>query len=247
MSKGYSHGLTQTLLKHSERFAQRIWILDNSGSMRLGDGRSIVETTDGRIEEIPVSRWDELQHTALHHAEMAATLGMKTHFRLLNYPGERIGVQEFTICEQEGNTEQELRQAHNILQRTKPAGVTPLTDHILSIQESIRLFKPELTTNDQLVSLVIATDGIPTDPSGQETEQAKQDFLESLKLMDDLPVWIVVRLCTKDEKVVEFYNELDSQLEISLEVSAEGCKDNPSSSVLFCLPYKCTTIILHRC
>mmetsp|Transcript_10432 Transcript_10432/g.21442 ORF Transcript_10432/g.21442 Transcript_10432/m.21442 type:complete len:329 (+) Transcript_10432:99-1085(+) len=186
--------------------------------MQIGDGHRIVETSDGKIEAQAVTRWEELQQTVLHHAEMAGVMGMQTHFRLLNYPGERIGVQEFTVAEQGGDLAQEMRQARNILQRTKPAGVTPLTDHILNIEQTIRLFKQELAVSDKKVAIVIATDGLPTDPGGDEGERTKQEFVNALKLLEDLPVWVVVRLCTNDSKVADFYNQLDSLLELSLEV-----------------------------
>jgi len=218
LAHGFTHGLAAALLQHAELFAQRIWILDNSGSMQIGDGHRIVETSDGKIEGQTVTRWEELQQTVLHHAEMAGVLNMQTHFRLLNYPGDRIGVQEFTIAEESGDLAQEMRQTRNILQRTKPAGVTPLTEHILNIEKTIRIFKQELNESDNMVAIVIATDGLPTDSTGEETEQVRWEFVNALKLLEDLPVWVVVRLCTSCEKVAQFYNQLDSLLELSLEV-----------------------------
>lgn len=217
-SHGFTKGLATAMSEHAELFAQRIWILDNSGSMQIGDGQRIVETSDGKIEAQAVTRWEELQQTVLHHAEMAGVMGMQTHFRLLNYPGERIGVQEFTVAEPGGDLAQELRMARNILQRTKPSGVTPLTDHLINIEQTIRLFKDELASSDKQVAIVIATDGLPTDASGDENETVQEEFVNALKLMEDLPVWVVVRLCSSDNKVADFYNKLDSLLELSLEV-----------------------------
>ena len=85
-----------------------------------------------KVQGQAVTRWEELQQAALFHVELSATLQFQTHFRLLNHPGDAIGVQEFTIGNNgmSGAQElaQELRVARNIIQRTKPAGVTPLTD-----------------------------------------------------------------------------------------------------------------------
>merc|ERR1712157_411539 len=44
------------------------------------------------------------------------------------------------------------------------------------------------------------------------------EFKNCLRSLEGLPVWIAVRLCTDEENVVDFYNNLDSQLELSLEV-----------------------------
>lgn len=61
----------------------------------------------------------------------------------------------------------------------------------------------------QKVAIVIADDGLPN---------VRHSFVEALRSLEGLPVWIVIRLCTDDDKVVEYYNNLDSQLELSLEV-----------------------------
>ena len=77
---------------------------------------------------------------------------------------------------------------------------------------------PELGNNGQKVVIVIATDGLPTDERGYGGPQHSQEFVEALRLLEGLPVWVVVRLCTDEDEVVEFYNDLDSQLELSMEV-----------------------------
>jgi len=39
-----------------------------------------------------------------------------------------------------------------------------------------------------------------------------------MRPLKDLPVWVVVRLCTNDEKIVDYWNRVDEELELSMDV-----------------------------
>lgn len=59
---------------------------------------------------------------------------------------------------------------------------------------------------------------LPTDEEGGESEEVFQDFIAALRMLEGLPVWVVIRLCTNEKKVTEFYNQIDEVLEFNLEV-----------------------------
>ena len=103
----------------------------------------------------------------------------------------------------------------------------------------------DLRASGRRVAIVLATDGLPTDERGVSGQYQQKQFVESLRMLEGLPVWVVVRLCTDEDEVVNFYNDLDEQLELSLEVLDDFCGEAAevyefNSWLNYALP-------LHRC
>ena len=92
--------------------------------------------------------------------------------------------------------------------RHKPRGGTPLCRHIREIVEEIQDMEATIRAAGKIVVVVIATDGRSSDG----------DIVEQLKPMEDLPVQIVIRLCTDDDSIVNYWNGIDTQLECELDV-----------------------------
>eukprot|EP00814_Leptocylindrus_danicus_P010866 CAMPEP_0116017310 /NCGR_PEP_ID=MMETSP0321-20121206/7971_1 /TAXON_ID=163516 /ORGANISM="Leptocylindrus danicus var. danicus, Strain B650" /LENGTH=434 /DNA_ID=CAMNT_0003487477 /DNA_START=390 /DNA_END=1694 /DNA_ORIENTATION=- len=218
MKAGFTRGLSRCLLGTTEAFALRIWVVDNSGSMTERDGNRVVPQGQS-IVSVPCSRWEEICDTVQYHANMAATLNSPTIFRLLNDPGSRIGPQQFGIAEEgEEYINDDLRLMRSVMNKAQPGGVTPLTKHILEIQQGLHQLAPQLVSEGKRAVVILATDGLPTDEEGYGGPEITNEFMAALKSLEGLPVWVVIRLCTDEPMVTEFYNKLDDKLELSLEV-----------------------------
>ena len=100
---------------------------------------------------------------------------------------------------------------------TSPVGSTPLTEALIQVISQIEPVAGLLHQRGEQVAVIIATDGMPNSP---------QTFLHALQRLQQLPVWVVIRLCTDEDQVVGYWNDLDQQLEAPLEVlddvSGEG-------------------------
>lgn len=97
-----------------------------------------------------------------------------------------------------------LLEALNVV----PAGETPLCTHIHDIARNIRKHERRLRAHNQLACIVIATDG----------ESSDGDIVEALSALRDLPCWVIVRLCTNDERVVEYWNSIDERIDLKVDV-----------------------------
>jgi len=104
------------------------------------------------------------------------------------------------------------------MQRARPNGCIPLTSHRHEIHREVSQMAPELRRQGKKVAIIIAIDGLSSDEFGCSGSSQNQEFVNALRKFEGLPVWVVVRLCTDDEQGVDFYNDLDGQLELSLEV-----------------------------
>merc|ERR1719271_1075295 len=81
----------------------------------------------------------------------------------------------------------------------------------------------EMAQNGQRVVLVIATDGLPTSAfSGVSSEVEKRRLTDALKRLgfelSAIIGMIVIRLVTDDDDVINFYNDVDKEVELPLEV-----------------------------
>merc|ERR1712137_251062 len=177
---GMPQGLCERFVESRNTFPLRIWIIDNSGSMAMGDGHRIVSHGAGSCATIGCSRWEELCDTISFHGKLAAHLGAPTEFRLLKVGGGDSLAKAEAECAQ-------IKQ----LTSTSPTGRTPLCEQIRQVIEHIKSIAPQLRAVNQRCVLVIASDGAATDG----------DIAAAMKPLEDLPVWVVIRLCTDDDAV----------------------------------------------
>lgn len=182
-----------------------------------------------------------------YHVRLAALLEAPTRFRLLN---PRTGVPRvFSIADREPSTDEKRRdvtvdKAKQYLYKIHPGGGTPLTRHIQEIQQEIVAMLPKLEAKGQRVAVVIATDGLPTSDKGGTRLGAQDEFVRALKTLEGLPVWIVIRMCTDDPEVGEFYNHLDAKLELSVDVLDDFCGE--AKEVHAYNPWLNYSLLLHR-
>jgi hypothetical protein len=214
--------------------------------MASNDGSRLVETSKkNHMQYVQCTRWNELQETVKYHAEMAALLKAPTVFRLLNDPGAIHGPQQFSVAKRGDDQIQEDLQIAFKCMDSAPTGLTPLTQHVQEIRQNIVELQPELQRNGTKVAIVLATDGLPTSSDHRQSSSAELEFVQALKSLEGLPVWVVIRLCTDDESVVEFYNDLDSQLEYSLEVLDDF--ENEAKEIYKYNKFLNYALPLHRC
>ena len=166
------------------------------------------------------SRWEELGDGIRWHAAMAAHLHAPTEFRLLNAPPGFCG--KSTACGYgDGDSEVELVER---MIASEPSGSTPLCAAIRQVTAEIRSREASLRGAGKRAVVVIASDGAASDG----------DVHAALRPLKSLPAWVVVRLCTDDDAVVQYWNQVDEDLELDMDVlddlageAAEVTEANP--------------------
>ena len=106
-----------------------------------------------------------------------------------------------------------MQTVQHVMTHVRPEGPTPLTQQLAQLQQYIASIAPQLRQQNQTVTVVIATQGTPTLDGGGGNNPGQQ-FVQTLKALEALPVWVVFRLCTDDERVFDFYNSLDSSISL---------------------------------
>jgi len=211
-------GIANEILQSCKLFPLRIWVIDNSGSMGTSDGHKLVRGPAGNEGLQTCSRWGELGDAILWHATLAANLGAPTEFRLLNAPPMaakdclgRPRTLQHLVCGI-GEPADEIAQVQEML-RTDPFGRTPLCEQLNQVVDRVKEEEARLRTQGLRALVVVASDGQATDGS----------ISEAIRPFRDLPVCTVIRLCTDEDSVAEYWNSVDEDLELDLDVLDDLC------------------------
>ena len=211
--QGFPSGMIRSFPSQKPAFPLRVWIVDNSLYMNVRDAHII----RGNYQNFDATRWEELQDCVAYHANFAAMFALPVRFALINDPHIQ-GVPQYFTLNQTGNLPLEQQILRHVMTNTKPSGPTLLTNQILLLRDYISSIAPQLRANNQTVSVIIATQGLPTDENNASPPSVLRDFILALQNLEALPVWVVLRLCTDDEKAFEFFNAIDAELSLPFDV-----------------------------
>jgi hypothetical protein len=206
-SQNWPVGLQDTLIRNLFKIPIRFFICDDSGSMCASDGHKLYGSDPRAMKMIGCSRWGELATALSFHSSLAFHANALTQFRLLN------GAADISIgnnFDPENSAKFRMFQA---LLEASPSGGTPLCHHMREVIAQIRILEPTLRALNQKACVVILTDG----------ESSDGDLAATMQALRTLPVWTVIRLCTDEEKVVDYWNNIDSQLELDMDVLDDLC------------------------
>jgi len=223
---GVPLGIAELLKDEGKMIARRVFLLDNSGSTSMGDGKYLSRGGSAGYQMIPCTRWEEICTMAIEHAKWNSMLGVPAEFHILNPMGDAgtEGIGYVVVDASSSNfapseAERQVQALQSFLQRNQPKGVTPLSKRLTDIRQRIQRERATLLQEGQRVVVVIATDGMPTTPhSGQSVPSDRSELVAALRALASIDAHIVLRLCTDDQPVVDFYGDIDAEVELSLEV-----------------------------
>jgi hypothetical protein len=157
VDQGFTHSLARSLDETKRAFALRIWVIDNSGSMRKRDGHRIVNNGKSDVFMVDCSRWEEIRECVEYHIQLADMIDAPTRFRFLNDSGLGVGPQKFSIKDSSHSPQLQAQEALSLMRKVQPGGCTPLTDHIMEIYTEVFEMEPELRRTGQKVAIILAT------------------------------------------------------------------------------------------
>lgn len=156
---------------------------------------------------VSCSRWAELTEALKFHVGFAQAALAPSEFRLLNAMlPVRIGFQP-----NESQSVELLMQAFS----QGPSGGTPLCQHIREVTREIQEVEHSLRAAGQKACVIIATDG----------ESSDGNVADALRPLKNLPCWVILRLCTDEEKIVQYWNNIDAELELNMDVLDDLCSE----------------------
>ena len=184
-------------------------IYDNSNSMRMNDGNIIIKRNDV-IESIGgYYRYEEgkqcvefiIEECMKRKEEIAIYLMNK-----LSNDEKYIEDIDYIIINSENyNNKREI--LNNLLSNDSIYGMTPLTEITKKIKNEI--YKKERNHKDRVYTIIYITDGEPNSNRANEKNTFKQELRS---LITNIPCELIFNIISDDEAVVNYYNNLDVEL-----------------------------------
>lgn len=186
-----------------------VYVIDNSGSMEYYlDGKTFIQDRDGRIvKQDCQTRWTEACVKTLEIAKYNIRREMPASYYLLNpMDDEWLQDRDYIIIDPSQLSRHDKLEAIKTLEKTLLSyknirGNTPLdriTHYFANDRDSF------ITKEAGIVCYNVITDGEPNN---------KENFEFQLReLSRSQKVWLVINLCTEDQRVVDYYNSLDTKL-----------------------------------
>lgn len=132
----------------------------------------------------------------------------------MNKPSSSIP-QKFGVCwgdSKDWATERE--NAARIMNEVSPEyACNPLAHEVRNIASRLDNVASHLEEKDKFVSVIICTQGVPSNEDGEKGPAVLTDYLKSLIGLASLPVKIVFRICSDDDGVLDFYNIVDQKVQ----------------------------------
>jgi len=161
---------------------------------------------------------------AIEQARWNTALGTPCEFFLLNPIDQsddlKDGVDLVRVDAGAGDTKTQCRALRELLDSTGPSGVTPIAERLRKIEARVARDGANFVRSGQKVVLVIVTDGAPTSTDSNHSGPAQREELvkELMNFSRRLPVSVVVRLCTEDASIMDFYGRVRDELELQMKV-----------------------------
>jgi ribosomal protein L40E len=206
-----------------------ICVIDNSKSMETQDGK-IIKKVNGRWKKIgskgmfgtKVTRWREAVHGVNQVAEYNFNRGVLATYYLLNptTPGTWIAggaKPDYVVIDpsKENSIEEVRRKLQPILSDSRVGGLTPLSTVTRHLTRTLR--------PGSRVCYVVFTDGTPNNDN-KRFDWSKREFEASIRELANATgrlaslqkLFVTINLCTDEDDVVQYYNQLDENLKSEL-------------------------------
>lgn len=166
------------------------------------------------------SRWEAISSAAKSIAYLADASETPAEFRLLN-----LNKQKVVLVGQSNDGGESLARALALLSEA-PRADSPICKAVNEVVTKMKAMEEELRMNEKKALLIILTDGASSDG----------DIVAALKQLEDMPIQIIVRVATDDNVVIEYWNDVNTAIDINVlmleELEHEGAQIEEMNSWL---------------